>query len=117
VLDTVASPEVRARAEEVGRTIRGRLDALAGELESVGEVRGLGPMIALELVQDGASRTPAPELATATLAHAREHGLLLLACGLFSNVIRLLPPLTIGEEELQEGLRTLEAALRQAATA
>jgi 4-aminobutyrate aminotransferase/(S)-3-amino-2-methylpropionate transaminase len=75
-------------------------------------VRGLGPMLAIELVRGGA---PAPELAAATVAAAREHGLLLLACGLYGNVIRLLPPLTIGDGELGEGLDALESALREVA--
>jgi 4-aminobutyrate aminotransferase/(S)-3-amino-2-methylpropionate transaminase len=78
-------------------------------------VRGLGPMLALELVRDGDRSSPAPELALATVAAARERGLLLLACGLHGNVIRLLPPVTIDDADLAEGLDALEAALREAA--
>jgi 4-aminobutyrate aminotransferase-like enzyme len=115
VLDTVATPAFRSRAEQLGRTLRARLDALAAELDCVGDVRGVGPMLALELVQDGASKTPAPELAAATVAAAREQGLLLLACGSYGNVIRLLPPITIEPEDLGAGLDALEAALRRAA--
>jgi len=60
-------------------------------------------------VADGA---PAPELAAATVAAARERGLVLLSCGLYGNVIRLLPPISIGDDELAEGLDALEGALR-----
>jgi 4-aminobutyrate aminotransferase-like enzyme len=80
-------------------------------VEAIGEVRGLGPMLALELVRDRESRTPAPERAAAVVSAARTQGLLLLACGLHGNVIRLLPPLTIGDEDLSRGLSILEAAL------
>jgi 4-aminobutyrate aminotransferase/(S)-3-amino-2-methylpropionate transaminase len=108
VLDTVATPEFRERADRLGEQMRARLDAVAAELgDSVVEVRGLGPMQAIEL-RDGAQ-------AAATLAAARGRGLLLLTCGLYGNVIRLLPPVTISDGDLAEGLGILEAALREAA--
>jgi 4-aminobutyrate aminotransferase / (S)-3-amino-2-methylpropionate transaminase / 5-aminovalerate transaminase len=115
VLDAVATPAFRERADALGRTMRARLDALAADLGCVGDVRGVGPMLALELVAGDDSRTPAPELVAATVASARERGLLLLACGLYGNVIRLLPPVTIDDDELAQGLDALEAALREAA--
>jgi 4-aminobutyrate aminotransferase/(S)-3-amino-2-methylpropionate transaminase len=107
VLDAVSAPGFRDRAERLGAVMRGRLDAIAAELDSVVEVRGLGPMLAIEL-GDGAQ-------AAATLAAARARGLLLLTCGLYGNVIRLLPPVTISEEDAAQGLDILEAALREAA--
>ncbi|HUP32405.1 MAG TPA: aspartate aminotransferase family protein [Gaiellaceae bacterium] len=109
VLDTVAEPAFRARADELGRTLRERLDALAGRHEAIGEVRGLGPMLALELEERS------PELAQAVTAAAFERGLLLLACGLYGNVLRLLPPLNVGGDELDAGLELLEESLRAAA--
>jgi len=117
VLDTVATPAFRSRAEELGRTIRARLEALASELDCIGDVRGLGPMLAVELVVDDGRRSPAPALVAATVAAARERGLLLLSCGLHGNVIRLLPPISIGPEDLAEGLDALEASLRRAVAA
>ena len=108
VLDTVAEPAFRARAEELGRTLRTRLDAIAGRFEAVGEVRGLGPMLALEL------RERSPELAKQVTAAAFERGLLLLSCGLDGNVLRLLPPLTVTDEELDRGLVLLEESLASA---
>jgi 4-aminobutyrate aminotransferase/(S)-3-amino-2-methylpropionate transaminase len=108
VLDTVASPEFLHRAEALGRTMRERLEAIAAAVPAVVEVRGLGPMLAIELP---------PELIPATIAAARERGLLLLACGLYGEAVRLLPPVTIGEEDLARGLDALEAAVREAAAA
>jgi 4-aminobutyrate aminotransferase/4-aminobutyrate aminotransferase/(S)-3-amino-2-methylpropionate transaminase len=106
VLDTVATPEFRARSEQLGRTLRARLDALAG-VDGVVEVRGLGPMLAIELVD--AAR------AAATLTAARARGLLLLTCGLGGNVIRLLPPLTLSDDDAALGMDIFEAALRESA--
>jgi 4-aminobutyrate aminotransferase len=108
VLDTVAEPEFRARSEELGRTLRSRLEELAARVEEVGEVRGLGPMLALEL------REQAPELAQKVTSAAFERGLLLLSCGLYGNVLRLLPPLTVTDQELARGLELLEESLRVA---
>ena len=116
MLDTVATPDFRARAERLAQTLRPRLDAIAAELPCRRRRAGLGPMIGLELCRT-APKAPAPELASATLAAAREAGLLLLTCGLHGNVIRLLPPVTIGPEDLGAGLDALELALRRAAGA
>jgi 4-aminobutyrate aminotransferase len=108
VLDTVSAPEFRRRADELGNKLRSRLDALAANIDAIVEVRGLGAMLALELP---------PETVAATVAAARERGLLLLSCGLYGEAIRLLPPLTLTDDELDEGLGALEAALRQATAA
>jgi 4-aminobutyrate aminotransferase-like enzyme len=105
VLDTVAEEAFRGRAEELGRTLRARLDELAARHDAVGEVRGLGPMLALEL------REQTPDRARAVTAAAFDRGLLLLACGLHGNVLRLLPPLNVGGDELDAGLEILDQAL------
>jgi 4-aminobutyrate aminotransferase len=101
VLEAVREPAFLEAATRLGETLRTRLEALAGGRPEIGEVRGLGPMIAFELVE----RTP--DRAKAIVDAAFERGLLLLACGLYGNVIRLLPALTISEEELEEGLALL----------
>lgn len=108
VLDAVAEPAFLARASALGETMRGRLEQLAASHESIGEVRGLGPMLALELTE----RTP--ERASAVVAAAFERGLLLLSCGTDGNVIRLLAPLTIEQDVLDEGLALLEESLAAA---
>jgi 4-aminobutyrate aminotransferase/(S)-3-amino-2-methylpropionate transaminase len=114
VLDTVATPEFMHRAEALGEKIRTGLEAIASRVETIGEVRGLGPMQAIELVRSRDSREPAPELVQAAIGAARGRGLLLLGCGLYGNVIRLLPPLTISDEDLAHGLELLEASLAPA---
>jgi 4-aminobutyrate aminotransferase len=117
VLDEVASPGFRARAERIGERIRARLDMLAARDEHVGEVRGLGPMLAVELVESRTTRAPAGELARATVAAAFERGLILLSCGLDGNVIRVLVPLVVSDEDLERGLDVLEESLAAAARA
>ena len=111
VLDEVSSESFRALAEELGERIRAGLDAIASRVASVGEVRGLGPMLALELVEDQQTKAPAAVLASATTAAARERGLILLSCGLYGNVIRILVPLVVSHEDLGRGLELLEEAL------
>jgi 4-aminobutyrate aminotransferase/4-aminobutyrate aminotransferase/(S)-3-amino-2-methylpropionate transaminase len=108
VLDELAAPGFAERAERVASRLRERLEAIAARHPVVGEVRGLGAMLALEF------REPTPDAAKATTAAAFEKGLLLLSCGLDGNVIRLLPPLTASDEELERGLGLLEEALGDA---
>jgi 4-aminobutyrate aminotransferase/(S)-3-amino-2-methylpropionate transaminase len=117
VLDEVTGDAFRTRAEELGRQIRAGLEGIATRVEAVGEVRGLGPMQALELVEDRESRTPAAQLAAETTAAARERGLILLSCGLYGNVIRILVPLVVSDDDLARGLELLEESLVAAAGA
>jgi 4-aminobutyrate aminotransferase-like enzyme len=105
VLDAVADPAFLTDAQALGETMRSRLEQIASRRTEIGEVRGLGPMLAMELVE----RTP--DRAKAIVEAAFERGLILLACGLYGNVIRLLPPLNITPEELDEGLAILEESL------
>ncbi len=111
ILDEVSSPGFLARAQELGAVLSGRLDDIAERVDTVGDVRGLGPMIALELVRDRDSKQPAPELAAATVGAARERGLILLSCGLYGNVVRVLVPLVIADDDLARGLEILEESL------
>jgi 4-aminobutyrate aminotransferase len=105
VLEAVREPELLDQATRVGERVRARLDELAGRHAAIGEVRGLGPMIAFELAEQ------TPDRAKAIVEAAFERGLLLLACGLYGNVVRLLPALTISDEDLDEGLALLEESL------
>ena len=105
VLDVVTEDDFLAGARELGVTLRARLDDVASRHAEIGEVRGLGSMLAFEF----AERTP--DRATAVVEAAFERGLVLLSCGLYGNVIRLLPPLNIAPDELDEGLAILEESL------
>ncbi|MGD0712856.1 MAG: aspartate aminotransferase family protein [Gaiellaceae bacterium] len=105
VLDELAAPGFRERADQIARLLRTRLDEIAARQPVVGEVRGLGSMLALELAEQSADQ------AKAVTAAAREKGLIVLSCGLYGNVIRLLPPLSATDDELERGLGILEEAL------
>jgi 4-aminobutyrate aminotransferase len=111
VLDIVASESFAAQAQALATRLRESLDQLAAEHPRIGEVRGLGTMLAMEMVEDPESRKPDAAFTQATLAAAFDRGLLLLACGLDGNVVRLLPPVTIGDADLEEGLGLLGEAL------
>ena len=113
VLDVIAEEGLCARAEEVGAALRSRLDTLAQRqgMEAIGDVRGLGAMVAFELVTDRATRAPDPALTQAIVAEAEARGLIILPCGTHGNVVRLLPPLTIPMEQVDEAMSILEAAL------
>ena len=108
VLDELTASGFRERAEQIARILRTRLDEIAARKPVVGEVRGLGSMLALELAEQNG------DAAKAVTTSAREKGLILLSCGLYGNVIRLLPPLSATDEELERGLTVLEEALGDA---
>jgi 4-aminobutyrate aminotransferase / (S)-3-amino-2-methylpropionate transaminase / 5-aminovalerate transaminase len=108
VLREVKGDAFRKRADELGARIRARLELLAARNAAVGEVRGLGPMLALELTE------PTPDLAKAVTSAARDRGLVLLSCGIYGNVIRILVPLTIDDALLERGLDLLEESLGDA---
>lgn len=111
VLDIFEEEGLLERARALGRVLWQALGRLKDRFPQVGEVRGLGPMVALELVRDPKTREPAPDLAQATLEEARRRGLILLKAGMYGNVIRILVPLSALEEEALEGISRLEASL------
>ncbi|TCV67155.1 4-aminobutyrate--2-oxoglutarate transaminase [Neorhizobium sp. S3-V5DH] len=116
VLDVIEDEKLCERAAEVGRRISGRLISIASRqgMERIGEVRGLGAMVAFELVEDRQSKAAAPHITNRIVAEAETRGLILLSCGTRLNVIRLLPPLTIEWHVLEEGLAILEASIEAA---
>ncbi|WP_105420049.1 4-aminobutyrate--2-oxoglutarate transaminase [Neorhizobium sp. T25_27] len=116
VLDVIEDEKLCERAAEVGRRITERLTAIAFRqgMEHIGDVRGLGAMVAFELVEDRQSKAASPALTSRIIAEAEARGLILLSCGTRLNVIRLLPPLTIEWEVLEEGLVILEASIEAA---
>ena len=114
VLDVIEEEGLCVRAGQVGQRMRTHLEALARKQPCIGDVRGLGAMVAFELVKDPKTREPDPEMTAAVLAHAEKHGLILLSCGTSANVVRLLAPLTIQETVLSEGLELLSAAVTDA---
>jgi len=115
VLDEVATDDFRSHAEELGSHIRTKLDDLASRIDHIGDVRGIGSMLAIELVTDRDTKEPASDLTRRTTEAARERGLILLSCGTLGNVIRILVPLVISDDDLARGLEILEESLVDAA--
>lgn len=108
-LEAIESDDLTGRARGIGELMLGRLNAFADKFDVVGDVRGRGAMVAIELVKDG--KEPDPEAVAQVLKHCHARGLILLSAGTYGNVIRMLPPLVIGDDLLREGLDILEEAL------
>jgi 4-aminobutyrate aminotransferase/(S)-3-amino-2-methylpropionate transaminase len=111
VLDVFEEEGLNERGAAIGETIRARMTAWQGRWDAIGDVRGLGAMLAIELVHDRATKSPAPDLASRVVEAAAERGLLLLKSGIYSNCIRVLVPLVISDAELDEALDVWEQAL------
>ena len=111
VLDVIEKESLVDRALEVGNRIKAGLRRLQADHPGlIGDVRGPGAMVAMELVSDGDVNRPNPELAKALTVKAADLGLILLSCGVRGNVIRILVPLTIESKQLEEGLEILGQA-------
>ena len=116
VLDIIQKESLCERALEIGnRLMAGLLRLQADYPALIGDVRGLGAMVAMELISDGDVDQPNPELTKALTTRAAELGLILLSCGVRGNVIRILAPLTIKSRHLEEGLDILGRALEDCA--
>jgi 4-aminobutyrate aminotransferase / (S)-3-amino-2-methylpropionate transaminase / 5-aminovalerate transaminase len=111
VLDVIDEEGLIERAAQLGETMRARMNEWRERYPQIGEVRGLGMMLAIELVEDPETKQPAAGIASEIVAAAFERGLLLLKAGVYSNCIRVLSPLTLGDAELDEALGVWEDAL------
>ena len=100
-----------ANAAKVGEYFRGKLHSLAGKYGIVGEIRGKGLMIGMELIMDAAGRAPAKELCDAIITRAYHNGLILLSCG--QSTVRFMPPLMIGEADVDEAVVLLDASIAE----
>jgi len=114
VLDVISEEGLVERAAAIGDTMRSRMLAWQERYPQIGDVRGLGMMLAIELVEDPQTKEPAPDLATAITEAAASNGLLLLKSGIYSNCIRVLAPLVLSDAEVDEALAAWEAALETA---
>lgn len=117
VLDIIEEEKLNERAEMIGESVMNKFRKLAQRFDCIGDVRGLGAMCAMEIVKDRKTKEPDQALTQAIIAEASRKGLLLLAAGVYSNVIRLLMPIVITDEQLEEGLWILEQALSSVAKA
>ena len=114
VLDVIGEEDLCARASVLGDQMRERMLAWQQRFPQVGDVRGLGAMLAIELVEDAETKQPAPGLAAKVTDEAMKRGLLLLKSGIYSNCIRVLTPLVLSDAELDEALTVWEEALEAA---
>jgi 4-aminobutyrate aminotransferase / (S)-3-amino-2-methylpropionate transaminase / 5-aminovalerate transaminase len=111
VLDVIDEEGLVERSAAIGETIRARMHSWQERWNEIGDVRGLGAMLAIELVSDRATKEPAADLTDAVVDAALERGLLLLTCGIYGNCIRVLVPLVITDAELDEALGVWEDSL------
>src|SRR6266566_3883817 len=114
VMDVMRDEKLPERAARIGSVIEERMQSWAADHDIVGDVRGLGAMMGMELVRDRTTKEPADREAAGILAAAREKGLIVLRAGTHHNVIRTLMPLTIPDDQLMEGLDILGSALAEA---
>jgi 4-aminobutyrate aminotransferase/(S)-3-amino-2-methylpropionate transaminase len=114
-IETIEQDGLAARAESIGATVAECFERLASRYSFIADVRGIGAMRAIELVEDPVTLAPDRARTQRVLAGAASRGLLLLSAGLYGNVIRTLMPLTITDEELEEGLSVLESSIEEAA--
>jgi len=113
VLELIEREKVVEQAAKLGKKVRKRLDEFYEEFEVIGEVRGKGPMVAMELVKDRKTKEPDKDAAGKVMKECLESGLLTLKAGLYSNCIRLHPPLTISDDLLEKGLNIMEEAFKK----
>ncbi len=114
VIKEMSKPEFMKQAEHVGKIMEDRLAAWKEKYSIVGDVRGLGAMRLVEFVKDRKAKTPDMDITLKIVKDAVANGIILIRAGLYSNCIRLLPPLVITDEQLHEGLDVLEAAIARA---
>jgi len=112
VLDVFEKDKLLERSRAVGGILTAGLKALAARHKQIGDVRGLGAMVAIELFKNGDVHQPDADLAKAIVAEAARRGLILLSCGVYGNVIRILVPLTASDALLDEGMTLLADTLR-----
>jgi 4-aminobutyrate aminotransferase/(S)-3-amino-2-methylpropionate transaminase len=113
VLDVIAEERLIERAQQLGAKLSARLKTLQAKYAAIGEVRGIGAMVAMELVKSGNAEQPDADLTRALVQAAARHGLIILSCGVNGNVIRFLTPLTISDALLAEGFDLLDAAFAE----
>ncbi|HVW69163.1 MAG TPA: 4-aminobutyrate--2-oxoglutarate transaminase [Steroidobacteraceae bacterium] len=116
VLDVIREEQLLNRADHIGRFMTSRLKGLQARFPSIGDIRALGAMVAVELVKKGSAEHPDPDLTKALVQAAGRRGLVILSCGVYSNVIRFLAPLTIPDAVLKEGFNIFEQALEEVAS-
>lgn len=116
VLEVIEEEDLLNKARQIGDKVLNEFKKMEKKYEVVGDVRGLGAMDAMELVKDDLTKEPAPDITEKMVSTALEKGVVLPSAGLHNNVIRLLTPLVISEENLEKGLKVIDESLREVET-
>jgi 4-aminobutyrate aminotransferase/(S)-3-amino-2-methylpropionate transaminase len=111
VLDVFEKENLLARSRQLGAHMTDKLKAMAAKDKRICDVRGLGAMVAVELCKNGDPHQPNPDMAKALASEATKRGLILLTCGTYGNVVRILVPLTASDAIVDEGLAIIDACL------
>ncbi|MFW2365542.1 MAG: 4-aminobutyrate--2-oxoglutarate transaminase [Desulforhopalus sp.] len=111
VFDIFESENLLEKAKDLGEQLHSTLKSFQEKHALIGDVRGVGPMVAMELVYDRNEKTPAPDKAKQLVEYCLERNLILLACGTYGNVIRFLMPLVITDEQLAQGMEIIDNGL------
>ena len=111
VFEIFEEEKLLEKGQKLGAMLRESLLAMQQECDLIGDVRGLGPMVAMELVKDRKTKEPAAAETKALVKYCLDRGLIILACGAYGNIIRFLMPLVITEEQLQQGLDIVREGL------
>lgn len=114
VIEVIEQEKLLSRATKLGHMAKSRLDDIKERYDIIGDVRGLGCMVGVELVMNRATKEPAAEKTSAIIKRCCEHGLIIMSCGALRNILRLMFPLVIEEDELSKGLDILEDAIKEA---
>jgi len=112
VMNQFQDGDLLERSKKIGAQIRTLGETWQREIPKVGDVRGLGGMMAIEFVKDRTTREPDPDAVAKISSYCLQHGVITMRAGLYTNCVRLLMPLVITDEQLQEGLAVLDAAVR-----
>jgi 4-aminobutyrate aminotransferase/(S)-3-amino-2-methylpropionate transaminase len=113
VIEIMEREDIPGRAEKMGVKLRKRLNEFQEKYPMIGDVRGLGPMLAMEFVKDPKTKKPDGEVSSAIMKECLKNGLMTLKAGLYSNAIRLHPPLIIEDDLIEIGMGILEAAIKK----
>ncbi|MFG6115394.1 4-aminobutyrate--2-oxoglutarate transaminase [Halobacillus sp. MO56] len=111
-IDIIEEEGLNQRADEIGNKVKDTFHKLSEEVDCIGDIRGLGAMVAVEIVSDKENKKPDKALAGQMISHAQQQGLLVLGAGVYNNVIRFLMPLVITDEELEEGLEIIQSSVK-----
>jgi 4-aminobutyrate aminotransferase / (S)-3-amino-2-methylpropionate transaminase / 5-aminovalerate transaminase len=111
-VNLIRQPAFLEHARRIGETMHTELSKMAASSKLIGEVRGKGPMLLIDLVSDREAKTPAAAQALAVIKRAVAGGVVLIRAGLYSNCVRFMPPLSITEDQLLEGLAVVGAAIK-----